>query len=54
MRFVARRVPRAEVPDGDAFVRWLDDQWLRMDADVDAALAARVIRPESETARPVA
>ncbi|MFW2334583.1 1-acyl-sn-glycerol-3-phosphate acyltransferase [Ilumatobacter sp.] len=41
MRFVARRVPRAEVPDGDAFVSWLDEQWLAMDADVDAALAAR-------------
>lgn len=38
MRFVARRVPRAEVPDGAAFVRWLDEQWLAMDAEVDAAL----------------
>jgi 1-acyl-sn-glycerol-3-phosphate acyltransferase len=41
VRFVARRVPRAEVPDGDDFVRWLDDQWLRMDAEVDAALGGR-------------
>ena len=40
IRFVARRVPRAEVPDGAAFTRWLDDQWLTLDAEVDAALAA--------------
>ena len=39
VRWVARRVPRADVPDGDAFVAWLDEQWLRMDAEVDAALA---------------
>jgi 1-acyl-sn-glycerol-3-phosphate acyltransferase len=38
VRFVVRRVPRREVPVGDAFPRWLDDQWLRMDAEVDAAL----------------
>jgi hypothetical protein len=31
-------VPRAEVPGGDAFADWLDEQWLRMDAEVDAAL----------------
>jgi 1-acyl-sn-glycerol-3-phosphate acyltransferase len=39
VRFVTRRVPRAEVPDGDAFVGWLDEQWLRLDAEVDVALA---------------
>jgi 1-acyl-sn-glycerol-3-phosphate acyltransferase len=39
VRFVARRVPRSEVPDGDAFAVWLDEQWLRLDADVDAALS---------------
>jgi 1-acyl-sn-glycerol-3-phosphate acyltransferase len=38
VRFVVRRVPRDEVPTGDGFVLWLDDQWLRMDAEVDAAL----------------
>jgi 1-acyl-sn-glycerol-3-phosphate acyltransferase len=38
VRFVAERVPRADVPDGDAFLDWLDEQWLRMDAEVDAAL----------------
>jgi 1-acyl-sn-glycerol-3-phosphate acyltransferase len=40
VRFVVRRVPRSEVPAGEAFVRWLDDQWLIMDAEVDAALSA--------------
>ncbi len=39
VRFVTRRVPRAEVPGGAGFARWLDDQWLRMDAEVDVALA---------------
>jgi hypothetical protein len=38
-KLVARRVPRRDVPDGAAFSRWLDDQWLRMDAEVDAELA---------------
>lgn len=41
IRFVARRVPRAEVPMGDAFADWLDDQWLQMDAEVAVALAER-------------
>ena len=40
IRFVAHRVPRAEVPSGDAFTPWLDQQWLLLDAEVDAALAA--------------
>lgn len=39
-KFVARRVSRAHVPDGAAFERWLDDQWLRMDVEVDAELTA--------------
>lgn len=38
VRFVVRRVLRDDVPSGDAFERWLDDEWLRMDAEVDAAL----------------
>jgi 1-acyl-sn-glycerol-3-phosphate acyltransferase len=41
VRFVARRFPRGEVPDGDRFVRWLDDEWLAMDAEVDAVLSRR-------------
>lgn len=42
-RFVARRIPRSEVPDGDAFAAWLDEQWLRMDAEVDSAIATGVV-----------
>ncbi len=38
-RFVLRRVPRSEVPIGDEFPAWLDEQWLRMDAEVAAAIA---------------
>ncbi|MEO6652139.1 MAG: 1-acyl-sn-glycerol-3-phosphate acyltransferase [Ilumatobacteraceae bacterium] len=38
VRFVTRRIQRADVPDGDAFGPWLDEQWLRLDAEVDAAL----------------
>ncbi|MCU1397926.1 MAG: hypothetical protein JWN62_1035 [Acidimicrobiales bacterium] len=41
IRFVARRVPAADVPHDDAFSGWLDEQWLCMDADVELALAAR-------------
>ena len=41
IRFVARRVPAAEVPRDDRFAVWLDDQWIRMDAEVDAALSER-------------
>jgi hypothetical protein len=40
VRFVMHRIPRSEVPSGDAFGDWLDEQWLRMDAEVDAALGA--------------
>lgn len=41
IRYVTRRVPRAEVPDdaGEQFTRWLDDSWLELDREVDAALA---------------
>ena len=39
VRFVLRRVPRAEVPTGADFELWLDEQWVRMDAEVAAALA---------------
>ncbi|CAB4883505.1 unannotated protein [freshwater metagenome] len=41
IRFVARRVPRAEIPSGDAFPEWLDKQWVQMDNEVGVALAAR-------------
>ena len=36
VRFHARRIPRAEVPTGDDFTRWLDDQWVQADAAVHA------------------
>jgi 1-acyl-sn-glycerol-3-phosphate acyltransferase len=38
VRFHARRVPRSEVPSGEAFTRWLDDQWVQADHDVHALL----------------
>lgn len=46
VRFVVRRVPRRDVPDVESsdstpFVEWLDDQWLQMDREVDAALSER-------------
>ncbi len=41
IRFVARRVPAAEVPRGEGFAAWLDGQWISMDAEVGAALAER-------------
>jgi 1-acyl-sn-glycerol-3-phosphate acyltransferase len=47
IRFVARRVPRAEVPAEELFAPWLDEQWLLMDADVGAELAARQTKRSS-------
>ncbi len=38
VRFHARRVPRAEVPSGEKFTRWLDDQWVRADHAVHLLL----------------
>ncbi|MEO6569946.1 MAG: lysophospholipid acyltransferase family protein [Ilumatobacteraceae bacterium] len=38
VRFVTRRVQRSDVPSGEALGDWLDLQWLRMDAEVEAAL----------------
>lgn len=38
IEFHARRVPRVQVPTGDAFGAWLDEQWLQMDTDVDLLL----------------
>jgi 1-acyl-sn-glycerol-3-phosphate acyltransferase len=38
VQFHARRVPRAEVPGGEDFTRWLDDAWLQSDRAVDALL----------------
>jgi 1-acyl-sn-glycerol-3-phosphate acyltransferase len=41
IRFVARRVASGDVPRDDDFTGWLDDQWIRMDSEVGAALHAR-------------
>lgn len=38
IEFHSRRVPRAEVPDGAAFGRWLDEQWLQVDDEVHRLL----------------
>jgi hypothetical protein len=38
VEFHARRIPRGEVPAGEQFSAWLDEQWLRVDADVDSLL----------------
>ena len=38
VQFHTRRVPRADVPSGDGFTLWLDQQWLRVDDDVHALL----------------
>lgn len=38
--FAARRVPRADVPDGELFTEWLDERWLELDAEVGELLAA--------------
>ena len=36
--FSARRIPRSDVPSGDAFVDWLDQHWLDLDDSVDELL----------------
>jgi 1-acyl-sn-glycerol-3-phosphate acyltransferase len=38
IRFRARRIKRSEVPIGEAFTRWLDDQWLETDRAVGELL----------------
>jgi len=48
VRFVMRRVPRSTVPGAaednmEEFVEWLDEQWLRMDDEVDRALAEQSV-----------
>jgi 1-acyl-sn-glycerol-3-phosphate acyltransferase len=46
IRFHLRRVNRDVIPDasiskGEEFTRWLDDEWMRMDREVNDALSAR-------------
>ncbi|MEQ1872157.1 MAG: 1-acyl-sn-glycerol-3-phosphate acyltransferase [Ilumatobacteraceae bacterium] len=38
IRFRARRIARSDVPTGEAFTRWLDDQWIVTDRAVDELL----------------
>ncbi len=38
IRFRTRRIPRSQVPTGDAFTRWLDDEWIVTDRAVDELL----------------
>lgn len=38
IRFCARRIARSDVPTGEAFTRWLDDQWLVTDQAVNELL----------------
>ena len=38
VQFHARRIARADVPDGSAFTQWLDDQWLQSDRAVHELL----------------
>jgi 1-acyl-sn-glycerol-3-phosphate acyltransferase len=40
IHFVMRRIPRAEVPDGERFERWLDETWSTMDLAVQSDLDA--------------
>jgi 1-acyl-sn-glycerol-3-phosphate acyltransferase len=39
VHFVARRIPRADVPTGESFTEWLDETWLQADRDVHSLLA---------------
>ncbi len=46
IRFHLRRVSRDVIPDasisnGEGFTRWLDDEWMRMDREVNEALSVR-------------
>jgi 1-acyl-sn-glycerol-3-phosphate acyltransferase len=40
VQFVAKRVPRSEVPSGVEFAEWLDQQWLHIDNSVGLLLVA--------------
>ena len=40
IEFHVERIPRAQVPEGEAFTVWLDEQWLRLDQRVHAALGS--------------
>jgi 1-acyl-sn-glycerol-3-phosphate acyltransferase len=44
VQFHAHRVARGDVPDGDRFIRWLDDAWLQADRAVH-----QLLQPEGST-----
>jgi 1-acyl-sn-glycerol-3-phosphate acyltransferase len=46
--FTARRIPRADVPSGDAFTAWIDQHWLTLDDAVDDLL--HLVEPTRSTA----
>ncbi len=39
-RVVVEVHARTGIPTGEGFVRWLDEQWVRMDREVDAEMSA--------------
>lgn len=52
VRFHARRVDRADVPSGDAFTVWLDDQWVRADHDVHLLLHPELVELHTSEGNP--
>jgi 1-acyl-sn-glycerol-3-phosphate acyltransferase len=43
VHFEARRIDRADVPEGGGFTAWLDAQWLELDEKVHAQLSAGAV-----------
>lgn len=43
IRFVMRRVSRSQIPSDniESFTEWLDNEWMRMDQEVEVALSER-------------
>jgi hypothetical protein len=43
IRFVMRRVSRSQIPSNniESFTEWLDNEWMRMDQEVEVALNER-------------
>jgi hypothetical protein len=52
VQFHARRVDRAQVPSGDAFTAWLDDQWVRVDHDVHLLLHPELVELHTSEGNP--
>jgi hypothetical protein len=43
VHFEARRIDRADVPEGGGFTAWLDAQWLELDEKVHTQLSAGAV-----------